>query len=79
MELEIRLFATFREFLPEGSSTFSFKGAFDPGTTVAKIMASLNLPPKVPKVIIVKGDLVQADYVPEEGDVISIFPPLGGG
>jgi sulfur carrier protein ThiS len=58
---------------------FSFKRALEPGITIAEIIASLKLPPEIPKVIIVNGYHVQADHVPEEGDVISIFPPLAGG
>ncbi len=79
MQVEIRLFATFREFLPPGSSMFSFKKSLDKDTTVAQIIEELKLPENVPKIVIINGLHSTTDSVLKDGDVLSIFPPVAGG
>jgi molybdopterin converting factor small subunit len=79
MQIEIRLFATFREFLPPGSSAFSFTRSYEEETTVARIVEELKLPGNIPKIIIVNGIHATRDRVLQDGDVVSIFPPVAGG
>ena len=49
------------------------------GTTVAALLASLGVPPKLPKIVLVNGRARPAEYVLAPGDEISVFPPLAGG
>ncbi len=79
MEIEVRLFATFRDYLPAGSSTFSFKKVLDKPTTVREIIDELRLPEQIPKIIIINGNHSTAEYILQNGDVLSIFPPVAGG
>ena len=79
MEAEIRLFAMFRRYLPDGSGEFSFRSRFEGQKTVGVIMEELRLPRDVPKIVIVGALQVDADYVIKDGDIVSIFPPMGGG
>ena len=79
MKVEIRLFATFRDFLPPGSTTFSFTRVLEAGTTVQEVLQALKLPEHVPKIIIVNGIHAEPQRVLQEGDVLSIFPPVAGG
>ncbi|MCX5799524.1 MAG: MoaD/ThiS family protein [Proteobacteria bacterium] len=79
MEIEIRLFATFREYLPKGSGSFSCKKILQGETTVGEIIRELKLPDNIPKIIIIRGNHVKEDYVVKDGDLVSIFPPIGGG
>lgn len=79
MTVEIRLFASFREFLPEGASGFSFTREIAGAMTAGKIIEELKLSPDVPKLIIVNGVLAGTDRVLEDGDVVSLFPPVSGG
>ncbi len=79
MQIEIRLFATFREFLPPGSSMFAFTKSYDGQPTVADIITELQLPESIPKIIIVNGIHATRDRVLQDGDVLSIFPPVAGG
>ncbi len=79
MEIEIRLFATFRDFLPPGTTGFSVFRDVPEGTTVGDVMGDLRLPEDIPKIIIVKAVQVREDYILAPGDVVSIFPPIGGG
>lgn len=74
MEVKVRLFATFREGrekeiimnLPEGS-------------TPTDIIKKLNINKEEIAILLINGR--DGDFVVElkEGDVVSIFPPVGGG
>ncbi len=74
MVVEVRLFASFREGrfkekeleLPEGSS-------------LADLLARLDIAPKDAKITIVNGTAVSADLKLAEKDVVAIFPPIAGG
>ena len=79
MTVEIRLFATFREFLPPGSNTFSFTKVLEEETTVEEVVRELKLPEHTPKIIIVNGVHADAGRVLRDGDILSLFPPVGGG
>ncbi len=79
MRVEIRLFATFRDFLPPGSTAFSFTRALEEGTTVEEVLTELKLPEQTPKIIILNGVHADASRVLRDGDVLSLFPPVGGG
>ncbi len=79
MQVEIRLFAIFRDHLPPGSSMFSFKKSLDRETTVAEIIQELKLPDNIPKILIINGVHATPEAVLKDGDVLSIFPPVAGG
>lgn len=79
MEIEVRLFATFRDYLPQDSASFSFKKSLDKEIVVSKIAEEISLPPDIPKIFIVNGNVVTGEYVLHDGDVVSIFPPVAGG
>jgi sulfur-carrier protein len=79
MEIEVRLFATFRDYLPQGSESFSFRKILGSEMAVSKIAEEINLPPDIPKIFIVNGNVVTGEYVLRDGDVVSIFPPVAGG
>ena len=79
MTVEIRLFATFRDFLPPGSNTFSFKKVLKEETTIEEVLRELRLPEDTPKIIILNGVHADAGRVLRDGDTLSLFPPIGGG
>ncbi len=79
MEIEVRLFATFRDYLPAGSDTFSCRRSLSADTAVSAIAQDLKLPEDMPKIFIVNGNVVTGDHVIHDGDVVSIFPPVAGG
>jgi sulfur-carrier protein len=79
MEIEIRLFAILRDYLPPGTEGFAFKKTLDKAATVKDIMEELKLPQDEQMIVIVKGNHASDDYVLQDGDVVSIFPPIAGG
>jgi molybdopterin converting factor small subunit len=79
MEIEIKLFATLRDYLPKGSSRFSCKMEVDHPTRVQEILSRLKIPEDMPKIILVNGIHGKKEQILKEGDVLSIFPPVAGG
>ena len=79
MEIEVRLFAMLRDYLPEGTEGFAFTKCLEEEMTAGQLMEELGLPRDVPAIIMAKSVQVNEGYVVKDGDVISFFPPLGGG
>jgi molybdopterin converting factor small subunit len=79
MEIEVKLFATLREYLPKGSSRFSCKMKVDDSTRIQDILSRLKLPEEIPKIILINGVHGKKEQILKDGDVVSIFPPVAGG
>ena len=79
MEVQVKLFATLRDYLPKDSDGKSCKMEIEDTTTIEQIMAQLRLPEDIPKIILVNGLQGSADQTLKPGDVLSIFPPVAGG
>jgi molybdopterin synthase sulfur carrier subunit len=79
MEIEVRLFATLRDYLPRGSSQFSCRVEADEKTRIRDILAKLKIPEEIPKIILVNGIHAKKDQSLKAGDVVSVFPPVAGG
>ena len=79
MEIEVKLFATLRDYLPKGSDRFSCKIEVDDQTRVQDILSRLNIPDEIPKIILVNGIHGKKEQILKEGDVLSVFPPVAGG
>jgi molybdopterin converting factor small subunit len=79
MKFKVKLFATFMEHLPEGTGLEGLTVDMASGTTLEEVYARFNLPEKVQKITLVNGIHQKESYKVQEGDVISIFPPIAGG
>jgi molybdopterin converting factor small subunit len=79
MEIEVKLFATLRDYLPKGSGRFSCRMEIDGRTCVQDILSKLRIPDDIPKIILINGIHGKKGQVLKEGDVLSIFPPVAGG
>ena len=79
MEIEVKLFATLRDYLPKGSGRFSCKMEVDGSTRVQDILSRLKIPEEIPKIILINGVHAKKEQVLKEGDVLSVFPPVAGG
>ncbi|RQW82528.1 MAG: MoaD/ThiS family protein [Geobacter sp.] len=74
MIVTIKLFATFRtgRFGEE-------KRDYSPATTVGDILKELNLPVDEIGATLINHKHVEEDHSLQDGDVLSIFPLVGGG
>ena len=79
MKIEVKLFATLRDYLPEGSGRFSCSMEMEGQDRVKDILEKLKIPEEIPKIILVNGIHGKIDQILKEGDVVSIFPPVAGG
>jgi len=79
MEVEVKLFATLRDYLPKGSGKFSCKMEVDGHTRIKDLLDRLKIPKDIPKIILVNGIHGKEDQIVKDGDVISVFPPVAGG
>jgi molybdopterin converting factor small subunit len=79
MKIEVKLFATLRDYLPKGSGLFSCTMDIAQGTQVDEVLSSLRIPDELSKIILVNGIHGKGDQILKEGDVLSVFPPVAGG
>lgn len=74
INIEVRLFATFRE----GREKKYFL-KFPQQTTILKIIEMLKIDEKEVSIMLLNGIDGSSDRQLSDGDVISLFPPVGGG
>ena len=79
MQIEVKLFATFRNHLPPGSGPFSSSIEVETGQTIRDVLEHFRIPEDTPKILLVNGLHARPQDVLQEGDVLSVFPPLAGG
>lgn len=84
MQIEVRLFMEYRKYLPPDASEGKTKISVDEGATINDVFKVLGIPVEEPKIIVLNGVsqgacVTVTDHVLREGDVIAIFPPVGGG
>lgn len=74
IKITVKLFAILRDFGPE----IEEKSVPD-DSTVESVINSLNLPEDIPLLTIVNGVHTGPKEMLREGDVLALFPPVGGG
>jgi len=74
MNITVKLFATLRDFGPEIEEK-----SVSANSTVASVVSSLHLPEDIPLLTIVNGVHTDPQKKLKEGDVLALFPPVGGG
>ena len=79
MEIEVRLFAILQKHLPPGSGAYSCRLHMGDGSRVKDALTRLSLPVELPKILLVNGVKSSDEVALKDGDVLSVFPPLGGG
>jgi molybdopterin converting factor small subunit len=79
MEIEVKLFATLRDYLPPGSSRFSCHLEIAEVTSIEEVLKRLSIPEDTPKIILLNGIHAGKGDILKEGDVLSVFPPVAGG
>ncbi len=74
MKVQVRLFAMFRD------GRFKEKELeLPPGTTVGQIVESLGIDPEEVGVTMINSRHCSLHDMPSDGDVVAIFPMVGGG
>ncbi len=79
MKVLVKLFGVFRDYLAPGSEGFSFWLILEEGSKVEEMLAEMKIPDDQPKVVVVNHHVCKTDHLLADGDVVGIFPPMGGG
>ncbi|MFC1845477.1 MoaD/ThiS family protein, partial [Thermodesulfobacteriota bacterium] len=74
MKITIKLFATLRDFGPDIQEK-----SVPENSSVASVIDSLSLPGDIPLLKIVNGVHTDPEEKLKDGDVLALFPPVGGG
>ena len=78
------MFIDLKKYLPSGSingkATICLKG----GSTLEDLLKTLDIPANEPRIIVINGisqgvSTKVSEHILQEGDVVSIFPPVAGG
>jgi molybdopterin converting factor small subunit len=78
--IEIRLYATLRNYRPGLKVGEPLFLTLDEGTTVKQLLEEqLGIPTEVVKTVFINGIYRDLNQVLVEGDRVGIFPPVGGG
>jgi molybdopterin converting factor small subunit len=79
MKVELKLFATFRQYLPPGTVGSAAAVEVAAGAQVADLLAQLGVPHHDSTMILVNGRSAGLERVLEENDVVAVFPAMAGG
>ena len=79
MKVQVKLFATYRNYLPPGTVDSAVDVQVPAGTRVGDLLRQFGLPQNESRVILVNGLGAQEDQVLGENDVIAAFPNMAGG
>jgi molybdopterin converting factor small subunit len=79
IQVEVRLFATLRRHVPTLGMGEALMAEFAPGADLLDLFSHLGIPPDEVKQVFVNYRAVPKDYVLQNGDRVSLFPPIAGG
>lgn len=84
MNIEVRTFINFKSYLPPDAKDGKAVLAIKDGSTFSDLLNVLGIPIEEPRIVVLNG--VSQGTSPEvntrvlnEGDIVAIFPPIGGG
>lgn len=72
--IEVRLFAALRD----GRGKIVMMEP-DAARTAGDILAALEIPPETVSILLINGFHSKPDGEVKDGDVVALFPPVGGG
>lgn len=80
MQITVRLLASYRRYLPDDhDDQAGYRYEVQPGTTLAGLLAHLPIPQEEAYTAFLNGRHAERSEVLEQGDVVSVFPAVGGG
>jgi sulfur carrier protein ThiS len=79
MPVRVEIDSSLRKYTSRYDAKEGLSLEWRPGLTVRRIVEKLGMPPDEVKIIMVNRVTVQPDHPVKEGDVIGLFPLLGGG
>jgi molybdopterin synthase sulfur carrier subunit len=77
--VRVKLYATLRDQFPDLRIGEAMGVALPAGATVGQLIQQLALPDGQAKILFVNHVIRGEDHQLEDGDMVAIFPPVGGG
>ncbi len=80
MEVQVKLYATLSKYTPEGTKIGeAFSEELEDGN-VRELIHKIGFSEEKTRIVMVNGNHINnLDYELEDGDLVVIFPPVGGG
>ena len=78
MVIEVRLYATLRQYFPS-SSTGVVAVDVQEGITLSELISALEIDKNEVKMMMVNGTAAEGALKLTDGDRVGLFPPVGGG
>lgn len=75
IHISIHLFATLANFQPDNADKYPI----EPGTSVQDILIKLRVPLEDVRLVFINGVKGAMGSIPQDGDRVGVFPPVGGG
>ena len=79
IRIKIKLFATFREYLPDNSTSNEISIELEEPAKIGEVLSGLKIPSDQEMIIMVNSTHAKKDRTLENGDVLALFPPIAGG
>ena len=79
MHVTVKLYATLVRYAHGTRAGMPFELELPEEATLRHLIDQLNIPPEETRIIFVHGIIQETDYKLKEGDVVGMFPPIGGG
>jgi len=79
MRVTVKLFATLVRFTDNSRSGKPFEVELPDGSLVKDLINLLNIPPQETHVVFINNIIEEHDSNLKDGDVVGLFPPVGGG
>ena len=79
MQVEVRLYATLRQYAPAIAVAGVFAAVLSERSTITELLRVINIAPAEVHMIMVNGVGVTLEHVIHENDRVGLFPPVGGG
>ena len=79
MKIDVRLYATLSDYLPNEKGQNPLKFEVRDGAQVRALLQELGIPPEPVKLVFINGRRATLDTILKDGDRLGVFPPIGGG
>ena len=79
MKIQVRLFSYLCDLIGKKENRHFFTMEMKEGATCDDLLRVFNFPPHIPLSIFINGKVREKNYSLQEGDEVSILPPIGGG
>lgn len=79
IKVKVKLYATLRKYLPGTEIGEAVEFEISEGTTINELLDKIGVENKEIKITLINGVKKDLEYILKDGDLLVVFPPVGGG